>query len=238
MSTTEPDDTDQQQKKQKDTTKSSTTTETSTTTSSSWKTNNNIISNLLTRSKPFQIIVQKAFHDMDYQRNGHVDKLELYTGVLMVHLKLAKYAGPAACYPPTKQVCDQLFDAADVDNSGFINQQEFSSILRVLCAQILFRMAVYYIILILLVPFVAAKVVATMGIPNGSYLAMAAEQSISLATFLGAIPTIWNLIDERASQKIGQLAQQQQQQQQQQSQQQQETDTKPNKSSNTDKKEK
>ena len=55
-------------------------------------------SNILTRSKPFRMIVKKAFHDMDAEKNGEVDKNELYMGVLMVHLKLAKFAGPAACY--------------------------------------------------------------------------------------------------------------------------------------------
>jgi hypothetical protein len=106
-------------------------------------------------------------------------------------------------------VCDQLFDAADVDHSGGIDQQEFSHILAVLCAQILFRMAVYYVVLILLVPFVAAKVVDHAGslIPNGSYLEMAAEQTIGLATFFGAIPFIWNIIDEGASKRVGEMAQ-------------------------------
>ena len=33
-------------------------------------------------------------------------------------VNLAKYAGPAACYPPTRAVVDQLFDAADADHSG------------------------------------------------------------------------------------------------------------------------
>jgi hypothetical protein len=32
------------------------------------------------------------------EKNGQVDKNELYMGLLMVHLKLAKFAGPAACY--------------------------------------------------------------------------------------------------------------------------------------------
>jgi hypothetical protein len=54
--------------------------------------------NILTRSKPFKMIVKKVFQDMDFEGNGQVDKNELYMGLLMVHLKLAKCAGPAACY--------------------------------------------------------------------------------------------------------------------------------------------
>jgi Ca2+-binding EF-hand superfamily protein len=46
-----------------------------------------------------------------------------------VHLNLAKYAGPAACYPATRQVVDQLFLASDDDNSGGIDENEFVNIM-------------------------------------------------------------------------------------------------------------
>lgn len=35
---------------------------------------------------------------MDIANKGEIDKVELYAGLLMIHLKIAKYAGPAACY--------------------------------------------------------------------------------------------------------------------------------------------
>jgi hypothetical protein len=54
--------------------------------------------NLLTRSKPFKAIVKAAFKVCDNDQTGEVGKLELYAGLLWVHLNLAKYAGPAACY--------------------------------------------------------------------------------------------------------------------------------------------
>jgi hypothetical protein len=54
--------------------------------------------NLLTRSKPFKAIVKRAFKVCDNDQTGEINKLELYAGLLLVHLKLAKYAGPAACY--------------------------------------------------------------------------------------------------------------------------------------------
>jgi hypothetical protein len=54
--------------------------------------------NLLTRRRFFQQMVDRAFQDCDTSMSGEVDKNELYAGLLMVHLKLAKYAGPAACY--------------------------------------------------------------------------------------------------------------------------------------------
>jgi hypothetical protein len=161
--------------------------------------------NYLTRSKAFQTLVKKTFEQVDTAKNDEVDKNELYAGLLMVHLKLAKFCGPAACYPPSKEACDKLFDAADADQSGGISCEEFSRILGVLCAQIMFRMLVYYLVLILFVPFLSSRVVDFLKIDNGSYLEMAAEQAISMSVFFGAIPTIWNTIDEGAREKVGDM---------------------------------
>jgi EF hand len=119
-------------------------------------------------------------------------------------LNLAKYAGPAACYPPSRQVCNAMFEAADVDCSGTIDREEFTHIMSVLCAQILSRIVVYYIILILLVPVIAAKIMDWTGILEGSYLEMAANQTTSLALFFVAIPLIWNKIDEHSERRLQQ----------------------------------
>lgn len=54
--------------------------------------------NFLTRSKPFQKLVDATFKSMDEDGHGSITKDELYAGVLMIHLKVAKFAGSAACY--------------------------------------------------------------------------------------------------------------------------------------------
>ena len=92
-------------------------------------------------------------------------------------------------------MCNQLFDAADKNKSGGIDKEEFVKIMGITCAQILSRIMVYYLVLILLVPFLAARVVDHMQIPNGSYQEMAAEQAISMGLFFCAIPFVWNRID-------------------------------------------
>jgi hypothetical protein len=122
--------------------------------------------------------------------------------ILILVVNLAKYAGPAACYPPTRQVCDQLFDAADSNQSGGIDREEFVKILRITSAQILSRILVYYLVLILLVPFLASLVVDRMQIPNGSYQEMAAEQTIGLALFFCIIPIVWNHIDSYSEKQL------------------------------------
>jgi len=105
-----------------------------------------------TKTKAFQLLVNKAFDICDMSDDGIIDASELYTGLLLVHLNLAKYAGPAACYPPTRHVCDRMFEKADTDQSNGIDRSEFQYIIGILCGQIISRMIVYWIVVILCVP--------------------------------------------------------------------------------------
>lgn len=43
--------------------------------------------NFLTKSKPFRLLVDKAFATCDGDKTGHVSKTELYAGLLLVHRK-------------------------------------------------------------------------------------------------------------------------------------------------------
>mmetsp|Transcript_55858 Transcript_55858/g.135323 ORF Transcript_55858/g.135323 Transcript_55858/m.135323 type:complete len:235 (-) Transcript_55858:538-1242(-) len=156
----------------------------------------------ISQLRPFQFVLKKAFQICDKNNSGRINKDEFYVGVILLHLNLAKYAGPAACYPPTRKVCEQMFDAADSDKNDHISQQEFEHVLRVLFAQILFRMVVYYGVLILFVPEVSVIVVDYLQIPNDSYMEMAAEQTISLSLFFLAIPIFWDWIDAGAEKTV------------------------------------
>ena len=62
------------------------------------KANEGTNTNVLTRSKAFQKLVDATFKSMDEDGHGSITKDELYAGVLMIHLKVAKFAGSAACY--------------------------------------------------------------------------------------------------------------------------------------------
>lgn len=151
----------------------------------------------MTKSRAFQVLVSKAFEVCDDSGDGAIDEAELYAGLLLVHLNLAKYAGPAACYPPTRAVCDRLFRTADRDDSGGLDRSQFHWIMGVLCAQILSRMLVYYVVLILGVPILATGVVTVAHIPKDTYLELLIRQSVSTSVFVLAIPLLWNNIDAR-----------------------------------------
>lgn len=118
--------------------------------------------NFLTKTRAFRKLTKWSFVQCDSDGTGEVGKDELYAGVLLVHIQLAKYAGPAACYPPSRQVIDQLFDAADDDNSGSIDEEEFAQIVVISCAQITSRILVYYAVIILLVPYLADHLILAL----------------------------------------------------------------------------
>ena len=54
--------------------------------------------NILGRSKGFKKLVDKIFKACDTTKSGDISKSELYVGTLSVHITLARYAGPAACF--------------------------------------------------------------------------------------------------------------------------------------------
>jgi hypothetical protein len=54
-------------------------------------------SNFVTRTAAFRRLTKWAFSKVDANSTGSVNKDELYAGVLLVHLRLARYTGSAAC---------------------------------------------------------------------------------------------------------------------------------------------
>lgn len=171
----------------------------------------------MTRTPVFRKITKWAFAQCDFDGSGHVGKAELREGILLVHLQLAKYAGAAACYPPTRTVLDGLFDAADDDHNGTIDEHEFSQIVVISCGQIASRILVYYAIIILLVPFIAGYAVRgaleldeLMGWKEREWLEKAltygqlAEHTLSLVLFFLFVPMLFDWID-RSSRRAAEI---------------------------------
>ena len=105
-----------------------------------------------TRSKNFKKLTDWAFQTIDADGSGQVDKKELYTGLLMIHLKLATYAGPAACRPATREYCEKIFDEMDVDKSGELDRGEFEEVMQIVCAQVFTRVAIQWTMTLMIVP--------------------------------------------------------------------------------------
>lgn len=148
--------------------------------------------NFLTRSKAFKSLVKWAFTVCDTDKTGSIHKDELYTGVLLVHLKIAKYAGGAACFPASRETIDKLFDASDVDKSGTIDEDEFQKIMVVCCGQILSRVVLYLAMLLFIVPTLAHGLIVylTAVLADKSWfqaIAYAVQSPISKVEWLDAM---------------------------------------------------
>jgi len=110
-------------------------------------------SSILTRSKAFRDLTEWTFKIIDFDKSGHVDRKEFYSGFLLIHLNLAKGFGPAACKPMSHEKVNELFDKMDADKSGYLCRQEFFNAMTVLCSQILSRVITQWCLTLLLLPF-------------------------------------------------------------------------------------
>merc|ERR1711865_687808 len=154
--------------------------------------------NLLTKSNWFQGKVKEVWEACDANGTGSLNKDELYTGIIFLHLKLAEKAGAAACHPPTRAVSDAIFDAADADRSGQIDHDEFVQIVGIVCKQLLKRMVV-------VVPVIAIQLVRLVGTKihlPGPFAEKIAEHVTTGYIFTQVVPYFWNKIDATAHQNI------------------------------------
>ncbi|GMH98538.1 hypothetical protein TrST_g7047 [Triparma strigata] len=123
-------------------------------------------SNFITRSKWVRKRMERVFDSLDVSGDGRLDSTELYSGVLLIQLELAKYFGPAACKPPSRQQVDEMFWTFDSDSSGDLDKNEFCNLLQILLSNIAGRVLFQFAMTIALVPFLAPKIVyyATLGV--------------------------------------------------------------------------
>jgi len=114
---------------------------------------------MLTRSKFFEKIVNYSFDVIDSDGSGTIDKKELYAGLVLIHLKLAAYVGPAACRPATREYVDEMFDTLDQDQNGSLDREEFRILMTILCSQITSRVFVQLSVALMIVPLISNYVV-------------------------------------------------------------------------------
>jgi hypothetical protein len=106
----------------------------------------------------------KIFNALDTDSSGSLTPDELYSGVLMIHLELAKYVGPAACKPPSRTVVGDLFWEFDADDSGTLDKEEFCNLTIILLSNIMGRILFQFSMTIALVPFLAPRVLVQLDV--------------------------------------------------------------------------
>ena len=107
------------------------------------------------RTAYFTKLCDTAFDVVDADHSGCVDVTELYSGLLLIHLKLGTYAGPAACRPLSRDRCRAIFEKMDADHSGTLDRDEFRSVMMVLFSNVVLRVLVQWSMTLMIVPLVA-----------------------------------------------------------------------------------
>lgn len=100
-----------------------------------------------------------AFDGVDLDGSGSVDEKELYSGLLLIHLKLGCYAGPAACRPLSRERAQRVFERYDTDKSGCLDREEFRSVMTVLFGNVFLRVLVQWSMTLMIVPMVAQAMI-------------------------------------------------------------------------------
>lgn len=103
---------------------------------------------------------------------------------------------------------EQLFHAVDDNKSDTIDEEEFIQIVIICCGQIMSRIAIYYTFIILLVQFIADKVIrvimilySDIGINHNHLFSklisfnMIIEKVVSFFMFIFLIPKLFDWID-------------------------------------------
>jgi hypothetical protein len=100
-----------------------------------------------------------VFVELDTDKSGTLDSEELYSGVLLLHLELAKYLGPAACKPPSRELVANMFRFFDADKSNNLDAGEFSNLMIILLSNVMGRVLFQFSMTIALVPLAAPSII-------------------------------------------------------------------------------
>jgi len=122
---------------------------------------NNYKESFLANTKSFKDLVDWAFDTMDTGKTGSIDKKEFYSGILLIHIHLAKYAGIAACKPPSCDDVYSIFEESDVDSIGTLDKKTFADVTTTLSSRILARVAMQWLMLLVIIPIISRCLLGT-----------------------------------------------------------------------------
>jgi len=112
-----------------------------------------------TKTDYFQRAIDSTFDMIDADRSGDVTLEELYAGLLLIHLQLAAYAGAPACRPAGKEYVTEIFLLMDTDNSGTLNKEEFTTVMKILYSQVFTRIIIQWGLTLMIVPVISQYII-------------------------------------------------------------------------------
>eukprot|EP01082_Thalassiosira_pseudonana_P006783 g15042.t1 g15042 contig21:430537-432225(+) len=113
----------------------------------------------LTQTKQFQRAIDASFAMVDEDKSGFVTLDELYAGLLLIHLKFAVYVGAPACRPASRAYVSDIFHLVDVDNSGSLSKDEFSTAIKILYSQVFTRIIIQWMLTLMIVPVISQYII-------------------------------------------------------------------------------
>lgn len=127
-----------------------------------------------TGSSFFRKLCDDTFDSIDVDKSGKINESELYQGLLLIHLKLGLYFGPAACKPISLDRTKFIFEKLDTNRDGSLDKEEFRKVLALLMGNVVSRIFFQFVCTLLIVPFLATmileKTVDGYGIVTESWL--------------------------------------------------------------------
>jgi len=112
-----------------------------------------------TKTSYFQKAIDSSFDTIDTDKSGDVTLEELYAGLLLIHLKLAVYAGAPACRPASKEYVTEIFHLLDTDDSGTLTKEEFGTVMKILYSQVFTRIMIQWGLTLMIVPIISQYII-------------------------------------------------------------------------------
>ena len=104
--------------------------------------------------------VSRYFQKIDVDNSGELEKIEVYTGVLVLYTMIIAYVPIAT--PPKRGGRLHRFDEADADNSGLLNAQEFQNVATILCCEVTSRLIKQMLFYLAFLPFLVSTLITAL----------------------------------------------------------------------------
>ncbi len=153
---------------------------------------------IFTGSSFFRKLCDDVFNSIDVDKSGKINESELYQGLLLIHLKLGLYFGPAACKPISLERTKFIFNKLDTNRDGSLDKEEFGKVLALLMGNVVSRILFQFVCTLLIVPFVANTILEKMhggyGILTESLLPVFREKYLPLLEVALGVDLIFGFV--------------------------------------------
>jgi hypothetical protein len=99
-------------------------------------------------------LIESEFKSLDADHTGRLSIEELYTGIILIYMKLSMFIRLS---PPTRSYVRRLLQEMDKDHDGRLNREEFQKFVEVLSAGMLTRALFQVVVMFVVGPLLARQ---------------------------------------------------------------------------------